>query len=166
MVPPHFYSLVKHAHCDTSLSGTSYFLLLKLSFHRLQLRLEMMQADWLRQITAKRGPCPRVMGCGIHHELLWLLSVISKLLAAVLCSSVQKKKEQYLILLSASHHIEEQIYTVLIDNGHPFQERNLICRQVRREGWGGVLKKEERRATFYPHSLFHSQSQNDGKKQH
>lgn len=64
-------------------------------------------------------------------------------MAVSVCMSVKKKKKkwQYLILLSASHHIKEQIYTVLIDNGHPFQERNLICGHVRREGWGGVKKR-------------------------
>ena len=40
-----------------------------------------------------------------------------------------------LVLLSTSHHVEEEVYTALIDNGHALQKSYLICRERKgREG--------------------------------
>lgn len=33
----------------------------------------------------------------------------------------------YLVLLSASHHVEEEIYAALVDDGHAVQESYFIC---------------------------------------
>ena len=38
----------------------------------------------------------------------------------------------YLILLSTSHHIEEEVYTAFVDNGHPLQEGYLIYKEKER----------------------------------
>ncbi len=40
----------------------------------------------------------------------------------------------YLIFLSTSHHVEEKIYTALIDNGQPLQESYLIYNKGKERG--------------------------------
>lgn len=37
---------------------------------------------------------------------------------------------RYLVLLSTSHHVEEEVYTAFIDNGHPLQESYLIYKET------------------------------------
>ena len=46
-----------------------------------------------------------------------------------------------LVLLSTSHHVEEEVYTALIDNGHALQKSYLICRERKgREGWAAGIE--------------------------
>lgn len=35
----------------------------------------------------------------------------------------------YLVLLSASHHVDEEIYAALVDDGHAVQESYFICKR-------------------------------------
>lgn len=44
----------------------------------------------------------------------------------------------YLVLLSASHHVEEEIYAALVDDGHAVQESYFICKR-------GGAKNEDRK---------------------
>lgn len=59
----------------------------------------------------------------------------------------------YLVLLSASHHIEEEINTALIDNGHPLQESYLIYRE-KEETDGLGIKGRTGLPLFYSHNDF------------
>ena len=57
----------------------------------------------------------------------------------------KKIKSPYLVLLSAPHHVEEEIYVALVDDGHALKESYLICGgEGEREGLDKLLLLKER----------------------
>lgn len=85
--------------------------------------------------SAPGGP---ILEMNMIYDLLAKLKRVSQIiLIFLLLFSVNRNnilfwQRPYLILLSTSHHVEEEIYTALVDDGHALQERYLIYREEER----------------------------------